>query len=147
MSKNGKVDLDLNEFVGERMTARIGEYEFSVSTDLRTALMFRLMHCYTILGKGAEADQDLSKDHADIAEAELWVLLDEIMQQATPAPQTPVRELFNNNQMFNFLGGLVNKYMGMKGSKASSTSRTSLAAASPSATSSEVEPSMSLPAE
>jgi hypothetical protein len=139
VSKNGKVDLDLNEFVGERMTARIGEYEFSVSTDIRTALMFRLMHCYTILGKGAEADQDLSKEHADIAEAELWVLLEEIMQQATPPPSAPVRELFNNNQMFNFLGGLVNKYMGTRGSKASSTSRTSSTAVSRSATSSEVE--------
>jgi hypothetical protein len=142
VSDNGKVDLNLNEYADERLTVAVGDYRFSVPVDMRTSLVARLLHCFTILGKGSDPNQDLSPEHADIADAELWVLLEEIMQQADPPPPKPVRELFGNAACFAFLSTLSSKWSGAQTNSTTSLPLpTSTTEPSTSATYSEAEPS------
>src|SRR3989304_715665 len=110
------VDLDLTPFVGGRLSLTMGDYTFSLPSDFPTPLLIAVNKAMTLFGRASQGE-DVPDEKVQEADAEMWRVLSEIMENAEPAPPKPVRELFTNVAAIRLLSFLLNSFREAPASK------------------------------
>jgi hypothetical protein len=131
MSGNGKKpDLDFTEFLDQRITVKIRDYEFSVAADVPTPFFVRLVRALSVLGEAMQGNEERTPEQVEAADAEVWTLLEEVMRTAEPAPPRPLKQLFTSSTALRTLGFLATKFGAVTNSTGSSRSLPSTTAPS-----------------
>ena len=113
------VDLDLTPFIGSRLSLTMGDYSFTLPSDFPTPLLIAVNKALTLFGRASQGE-DVPDDKVQEADAEMWRVLSEIMENAEPPPPKPVRELFTNVAAIRLLSFLLNSFGEALTSKGSS---------------------------
>jgi len=109
-TKNGTakkpVSIDLTDLI-EPITIRAGDYEATLSGDMSLTGLARVAKA--MQGWSGFMDGDTTLEQIGLSEDELWAVVDEVLQQATPPPTCPVRELLNIGAAIKLIGFLAGR--------------------------------------
>lgn len=131
MENGHKPDLDLSGFLGQRISVKVDDYEFSLPADVPTPLFVRLVKALNVLGEALQGDEKRTMEQVGTANEEVWGLVEEILQGAQPQPPRPVRELFTSATALSFLAFLAKRFKEVTNSTGLSPSQPSTTAPLP----------------